>query len=432
MLNKFKSKTPEERIKRAWTWYDWANSAFPLVITATIFPIYYATVTTTDTDMVSLFGLQFVNTALYTYALSFAFLIVAIISPILSGIADYSGNKKTFLKFFCYLGSLSCAALFFFNGDTLLLGIVAFIFANIGFWASLVFYNSYLPEIAHPNEHDKLSAKGFSKGYIGSVLLLIASLILVLKPEIFGITDGSLPARISFVMVGLWWSGFSQITLNRLPDPIEKKKFTKKVLFNGYKELNKVWKQVKAIPNLKRYLIGFFFWSLSVQTIMNIASIFGTKELNLESGQLITTILIIQLIAVAGAYFFSWLSKNKGNKFSLSTSLIIWVGITIGAYFVYTAMHFYVLAVVVGFVMGGVQSMSRSTYSKLMPKTKDTASFFSFYDVTEKVSIVIGTFSFGFIEEITGTMRNSILLFGAFFLIGLLILSTVKMKFSRT
>ncbi|MFT6816051.1 MAG: UMF1 family MFS transporter, partial [Sphingobacteriales bacterium] len=294
------------------------------------------------------------------------------------------------------------------------------------------FYNSYLPEIAHPNEHDKLSAKGFSKGYIGSVLLLIASLILVLKPEIFGITDGSLPARISFVMVGLWWSGFSQITLNRLPDPIEKKKFTKKVLFNGYKELNKVWKQVKAIPNLKRYLIGFFFWSLSVQTIMNIASIFGTKELNLESGQLITTILIIQLIAVAGAYFFSWLSKNKGNKFSLSTSLIIWVGITIGAYFVYTAMHFYVLAVVVGFVMGGVQSMSRSTYSKLMPKTKDTASFFSFYDVTEKVSIVIGTFSFGFIEEITGTMRNSILLFGAFFLIGLLILSTVKMKFSRT
>jgi UMF1 family MFS transporter len=420
---------PNKKVYRGWAMYDWANSAYNLVITSTIFPAYYAAVTTVKendvvvSDKVEFMGRTFTNSVLFDYALAAAYLVIAILSPILSSIADYRGNKKRFMQLFCYLGAAACCGLYFFKGDTLTLGVVLFAVAAIGYCGSLVFYNAFLPEIAPLRDRDKLSAQGFSYGYIGSVILQLICFVFVLKPELFGITDGTFAPRLSFLLVGIWWLLFAQVSFARLPKgkPLAQHP-ERSILTNGFHELNKVWKQVKQMSVLRTYLGAFFFYSMGVQTVMLAATLFGSKELKLETGQLIATILIIQLVAIAGAYIMAKLSARFGNLQVLLFTVCIWAGICVAAYFIQTAMEFYIIATVVGLVMGGIQSLSRSTYAKLMPATKDTASFFSFYDVTEKVAIVLGMFSFGYIEELTGSMRNSVLALLGFFVIGGIIL----------
>lgn len=412
-----------KKIINAWTFYDWANSVYPLVITTAIFPIFYEAVVPQTVDF---FNFKFINTELYSYIISLSFIIVAVLSPILSGIADYTGNKEKFMKFFCYLGSLSCISLFFFSAQHIELSLISVLLASIGFWGSLVFYNAYLPEIATPDLHDKISAQGFSKGYIGSSLLLIICLVLI---QVFGVD-----ARYSFILTGLWWMGFSQLTYAHLPNNVYNKKPTGNVLFKGFRELNNVWIELKKIKQLKRYLAAFFVYSMGVQTVMIMAIFFGTKEISWadeasKTTGLIVSVLIIQFIAIPGAYLMAYLSSKVGNIKALGANIFIWIGICIAAYSVVkTPLHFYAIAGVVGFVMGGIQSLSRSTYSKLLPNTQDHASYFSFYDVTEKIGIVIGTFMFGFIEGITGDIRESILGLILFFVIGFLMLLTVPKK----
>lgn len=420
----------DKKLHRAWAMYDWANSAYNLVITSTIFPAYYTAVTLTKehdkviSDKVVFLGKSFTNTVLFDYALAFAYLVIVFISPILSSFADYRGNKKSFMRFFCYLGSLACAGLFFFDKSTLDIGIICFVLAAIGYCGSLVFYNAYLPEIALEQERDKVSALGFSYGYIGSVILQIICLVFVMKPEWFGITDGTFAPRLSFLLVGIWWFAFAHIPLAKLPKGKPLNTDTERnLLTDGFKELKKVWQQMKYLPVLRTYLGAFFFYSMGVQTVMLAATIFGSKELNLETGQLITTILIIQLVAIPGAWLMAKLSGRFGNLYVLFGVVLMWIGICVYAYFIRTANEFYIIATIVGLVMGGIQSLSRSTYAKLMPETKDTTSFFSFYDVTEKLAIVIGMFSFGFIEDLSGNMRNSILVLIGFFALGAIILT---------
>ncbi|MCB0700595.1 MAG: MFS transporter [Chitinophagales bacterium] len=417
----------QKKVHRGWAMYDWGNSAYNLVITSTIFPAYYIAITTNKdvvpADKVSFFGIDITNTVLQDYALAIAYLLIAIMSPILSSIADYRGNKKKYMRFFTYIGAVSCSGLFLFTSGRVELGIILFGLAAVGYCGSLVFYNAYLPEIAEEKDRDRVSALGFAYGYIGSVILQIVCLIFVLKPEMFGITDGTFPPRLSFLLVGIWWLVFAQVAFRRLPkgEPLEQHP-EHNVISNGFHELKKVWQQVKSMPVLKTYLGAFFFYSMGVQTVMLVAAAFGAKELNLATDELITTILIIQLVAIAGAYIMAKLSEKYGNLSVLIAVVIIWMGVCVYAYFIQTLMEFYIIAAVVGLVMGGIQSLSRSTYSKLMPVTKDTASFFSFYDVTEKVAIVLGLFSFGLIEHITGSMRNSVLAVLVFFVIGGIIL----------
>lgn len=418
-----------KKVQRAWAMYDWANSAYNLVITSTIFPAYYVAVTSVKedgivvNDKVNFFGATFSNTALFDYALAAAYLVIAIISPILSSIADYRGNKKRFMQLFCYLGSAACCGLYFFKGSTVELGIILFAIAALGYCGSIVFYNAFLPEIAVEKERDRVSAMGFAYGYIGSVLLQLVCFVFVLSPETFGIQDDTFAPRLSFLLVGIWWLVFGIISMRKLPDgtPMEEHNEVS-ILTNGFHELQKVWQQVKKLPVLKTYLGAFFMYSMGVQTVMLAATIFGSKELKLATGQLIGTILIIQLVAIAGAFLMSKLSEKIGNLKVLLIVVLIWIGVCIAAYYTTTATQFYIIATVVGLVMGGIQSLSRSTYSKLMPDTKDTTSFFSFYDVTEKLAIVAGMFSFGFIEEATGSMRNSILALITFFTLGAIIL----------
>ncbi|PCH65107.1 MAG: MFS transporter [Bacteroidetes bacterium] len=422
-------KTNNSRLINAWAFYDWANSVYPLVITSTIFPIYFNSITSTEnSDIITLFGHDFVNTALYSYALSFSFLIIALISPILSGIADYKGNKKSFMKFFCYLGAVSCSSMCFFDSSNLWLGLTSMILASIGFSGSLIFYNAYLPEITTPDNFDRVSAKGFSLGYIGSSLLLIFNLTMILYPEIYGITDDSFPARFSFVLVGVWWVGFAQITFKYLPEGSVEHELKENILSKGYGELKRVWNELVHQLNLKTYLFAFFFYNMGVQTVMYAAVLFGDKELKLESGQLITSILIIQFIAIGGAYLFSNLSDKFGNIKALTWSVLIWIGICIAAYFVYEANEFYMLAAMVGLVMGGIQSLSRSTYAKFLPKDREQNAYFSFFDITEKLAIVLGMFCFGLIEDITGDMRNSVIALTLFFVVGLILLLRVKVQ----
>jgi len=429
-------QTASKKVINAWCLYDWANSAYSLVITSTIFPAYYEYISgdnnpATTSDKVSLFGREFVNGALYNYALSFAFLVVAIISPLLSSIADYKGNKKSFMNFFLTMGSMACAALFFMDRNTITFGIICMVIACIGYWASLVFYNSFLPEIAAPEDLDRVSARGFSFGYIGSVILQIICFVFVMKPDLFNIPkESNLPYQLSFLLVGVWWWGFAQIPLRRLPKSIPAgTDLQKNILTNGYHELQKVWRQLTEIPVLKRYLIAFFFYDMGVQTVMLASALYGKSELQIPTDNLIIAILLIQLIAIPGALAISRLSKKIGNLKAIMVCIVVWVGICYGAYImpVKGITEFYILAAIVGFVMGGIQSLSRSTYAKLMPVTKDTASFFSFFDVTEKIAIVIGMFSFGLMNELTGSQRSSVLALMVFFIIGLaLILYTIR------
>ena len=421
------------KIIKGWAFYDWANSVYNLVITSTIFPAYYESITSglNPNNEIIFLGRGFVNTALYNYALAFAFLIVALLSPILSSIADYKGNKRSFLRFFSTLGSISCSFLYFFDAHHLLFGMIAVIFACIGFWSSLVFYNSYLPEIASEDKRDDVSAKGFTYGYIGSIILQLLCFVIVFKNEWFGIPDSNkaLPAQLSFVITGVWWFGFSQIPLTILPKGTPSgNRPNHNLIANGFIELKNVWQKVKQKKVLKQYLFSYFFYNMGVQTVMLVATLFGSKELKINTAGLITTILLIQVIAIPGAILIAKLSDKIGNIKTLCLVISLWIAFCVAAYFITTPLEFYVLGALIGFVMGGIQSLSRSTYSKMIPADKDTTSFFSFFDVTEKIAIAIGLLSYGFIEELTGSMRNSIFAVMIFFIIGLILLLPLRNK----
>ncbi|OAB27777.1 MFS transporter, UMF1 family [Flavobacterium fryxellicola] len=429
-----------KKLLNAWAFYDWANSVYTLTIASAVFPIFYEALFSEGNHYITIFGFSLKNSALISFVTATAFLVVAFISPLLSGIADYVGNKKAFMKFFCYVGALSCMGLYWFNLENIYIGLVFYFFGLIGYWGSLVFYNSYLPDIAFVEQQDKISAKGYSLGYIGSVILLIFNLAMIMKPKIFGITgtDGEAAMkamRYSFVMVGVWWIVFSQYSYYFLPKGNKNadRKVTHHVVFNGFKELKKVWFLLNVNIPLKRYLGSFFVSSMAVQTLMLVATYFGAQEINWSSEEegtvgLIICILLIQLVAVLGAVLTSRASAKFGNIPTLIGINCFWVILCAGAYFITKPIEFYIMAGLVGLVMGGIQSLSRSTYSKLLPKTDDTASFFSFYDVAEKIGIVIGMLVYGIIDQITGSPRLAIVFLALFFVLAVVLLNRVPKK----
>lgn len=432
-----------EKLLNAWAFYDWANSVYSLVIASAIFPIFYGALTiirddngAVITDKVRFLGFDFNNDTLISLVTGLAFLMVSFLSPLLSGIADYVGNKKVFMKFFCYLGAVSCIGLYFFSMEYLWFGLLCYFLALIGFWSSLVFYNSYLPDIAFVEQQDRISAKGYSLGYIGSVILLLICLAMIMGSESFGFESKDTPTRLSFVLTGVWWIVFSQYTYKYLPKGTKEQKMTKDLLFNGFKELKMIWGKLKHDKRLKRFLAAFFVYSMAVQTIMLVATYFGIEELDWgetdSTTGLIVSILLIQLVAVLGAYLTSRSSAKFGNIKTLMALNVIWIGICVYAYTITTPYQFYATAAVVGLVMGGIQSLSRSTYSKFIPKgSLDTASYFSFYDVSEKIGIVIGMFSYGYVAQVTGSIRYAVLFFILFFIIGLLLLFRVPRNSER-
>lgn len=429
----------EKKVQNAWAFYDWANSVYSLVISTAVFPLYYGLMTSIDGNPIDVefLGTTIKSNAIFPYSISLSFIIVAIISPFLSGIADYMGNKRKFLAFFCYLGSFACIALFFFGKDNIFFGLGMSILASIGFWGSIVFYNAFLPEVAPPEKQDKLSAKGFSLGYIGSSILLIAILAMVLSPDTFGF-GGEIPEasamRFGFILVGIWWLGFAQFTLRRLPNNPYNKVPGEKYIWNGFQEIRRVWFELKDQnqTSLRRFLYSFFFYSMGVQTVILLAALYA-EFLGIETTDTITTILIIQFVGIGGAYLFAFFARKYGNFTSLKISIIIWTLICGIAYTLTKEdpdvnLKFYGLGGLVGLVLGGIQSVSRSTYSKMLKEdTESHASYFSFYDVAEKVAVVFGTITFGLLTQIyDGNMKASALSLMIFFAIGFLLMLRVK------
>ncbi len=472
------------KIMKAWALYDWANSVYSLVITSTIFPIYYSILTTASEKtefvketgqyikvpvrhMITVFGKEYQPDAIYGYSLTISFLIVVLISPFLSSLADTIGNKKSFLQFFCYLGATSCMGLAMFTGmQNVFLGLLFSITASVGFWGSLVFYNSFLPDIATPDKQDALSAKGYVYGYLGSVVLVIICLVLI---QVFAkdAEQAKMYTRISFLLTGAWWFGFAQYTFKHLPQfgnikeslPKDLVLLNYKNIFKKHEEQGGVWEVLKdnvhfyidiakqsfrelfkvgkvlfKDRNLKFFLSSFFFYSVGMQTIFLMATLFGKSEINLEQDKLIMTLLLIQIEAIIGAVLFSRLSRKIGNKNVISIAIILWIVACLSAYFLNkenpnVEYQFYVIAGIIGLVMGGLQAMSRSTYSKLLPENSmDNTTFFSFYDVLEKIAIIIGTFIFATMIEKYHNMRYSALSMSAFFFVGLVLIRFLKLK----
>ena len=424
-------KKGDKKLINAWAFYDWANSAYSLVIATAVFPIYYSSLTesfASTEGKIKFLGTLWNPTTLYDYTLAFSFLMVAFMSPILSGIADYTGNKLKFLKVFCFIGSISVMSLFFFEGEkTLWVGLVFTIFASIGFWGSIVFYNAFLPEVAEPKDQDRVSAKGFIFGYIGSVILLLFSLVMVNKPEMFGLPDAAFASRLTFLLVGLWWFGFAQITYSYLPNNVYNRKPKKDFIWKGLRELKVVYDEMKQQRELRFFLMSFFMFSVGVQTIILMAGIFGSKELGLPTLDLIAVILLVQIVAIFGAFLFSRISDKIGNISTLKITIFIWALVCCFAFLLdksqeNVSYYFFGLGALIGLVMGAIQSLARSTYSKLLPETKDHATYFSFYDVTEKLAIVFGMIVFGLLISVTGSMQFSVLFLAVFFIISFVLL----------
>lgn len=419
----------DRRTITAWAMYDWANSVYSLVIASAIFPAYYNSVTRTASgSQIDQFGLKIENTAAYSINLGIAFGLIALLSPLLSSISDYSSNHRSFMKFFCYLGAAGCSLLFFFDDPGFVnLALLFMMMATVGYAGSIVFYNSYLPAIATEDRQDRVSAKGYAFGYIGSTTLLILNLLAIMNAEALGVSDDTILPRVSFLLTGIWWVGFAQITFRKLPKGIYSDKQPEgRYLLNGYLELIKVFQRLKSEKKLKTYLLSFFFYIMGVQTVMFMAASFGEKEVHLGLTNLIVTVLLIEYVGIAGAFLFAWLSKKLGNITALSIAVFIWICICGGSYFITRPIHFYTAGFFIGMVMGGVQSLSRSTYSKFIPKTENNAGYFSFYDVCEKVAMMSGLIMFGYLDHLTGSMRNSILALGIWFSVGLLLLLYVR------
>jgi len=398
--------------------YDWANSVYSLAISTVLLPIYYEEVTNSDMK-VHFLGADWKNTVIYSYVIAASYLTISLLSPYFAAMADRTGRRKIFMNSFMILGGVSTMLMYFFTAQNPGLGLALAYFASLGFTGSFVFYNSYLPVIAPKNMQDRLSARGFSLGYLGSALLLIFCLALIQMPEFFGLPDASSATRVSFLITGVWWLGFGLPAITKLPKDQVKDYFEGKLFFKSWRELLLVWKEFKTQKELRMFLSGFFWYSTGMQTIVLLAALFGSKVLGMESTELIVTILLIQFVAILGATIFSRISERTSNVFAISIGVGIWMLICAAAYFVTTSYQFYGIAASVGMVLGAVQSLSRSTYSKLLPETEDHSTYFSFYDVVEKMATTIGMFSIGVLEAVTGDLRNSALALTLFFAIGL-------------
>lgn len=424
----------EPKIIRAWCMYDWANSVHNLVITTVIFPMYFLATAVNDQggDIIELWGMTLQNSVVYSYTISFATFFLVLINPILTGISDYSGRKKAFMKFFCYLGGASCAYFYFFTPDNIPASVIAFALSIIGWGGSIVFYNSFLPEIATEDRYDSISARGFAFGYVGSVLLLVFNLLMIMQPDWFGFTESDreagLPARISFLTVGIWWIGFAQIPFYFLPKDTPRP-YQSKWIRNGFSELRQVFREISERSWLRRFLAAFFVYDMGVMTVIYVATLFADKELAIPKQGLIITLLLIQLVAIPGSFLASKLSARYGNTRALRIEIFLWALVPLAAYFTTTAEQFYVIAAVVGLIMGGIQSLSRSTFAKLIPEdTPHTASYFGFYDIVEKLATSLGTFVFGWIIQMTGEMRNSVLFLLILFVIGFFLLMRIPSR----
>ncbi|HEY8897153.1 MAG TPA: MFS transporter [Niastella sp.] len=426
---------PNNKTITAWCWYDWANSSYSLVITSAIFPSYFLSLSD-HSGRGDAWWQKIGNSVLYAYMYSFASLVLLFLSPLFGSIADYAGRKKFFMSLFSYIGAISCVLLFFSTADQMALTCTLFIVSSICYSLGVVFYNAYIPEIASPDQFDTVSAKGFAWGYFGGMVALVISLLMIQFAEKVGFTNEQVqqlvPVRVSFIFIGVWWLVFARYSLKGLPPDGRHKKINTKAILQSYSRIVEAFRRARGHKVISIFLLAFFFYDMGVTTVMGMSSVFATKTLHLTTAHLIGVILILQLVAIIGSYLFVIVAKKFNNLVSVKSAVLLWVVVCIIGYLVQNITQFYIMAVLVGLVMGGTQALSRSAFAALIQGEQDEyATYFSLYDVLDKMGVVLGTFLFGWIEYLTGSMRASVATLSIFFIIGFIFLQLINKAWKR-
>lgn len=413
----------ERKQIKAWLMYDWANSAFATTMMAAVLPIYYKSVAG-----VNLPGNTAENYWGFTQAI--AMLFVFVMSPILGAVADMTGSKVRFLRWFAYIGALSCALFAFVGEGDYVLASVLLIFGTLGFSGGNTFYDAMLVDVAPPDKRDSISSKGYAWGYIGGGILLAVNLVMIEGWEKIGFPDKTVATQAAFVTVGLWWFIFSLPIFRRFPSrTVETKRPIGQYAAEGFGRALQTMKRIKQYPELMKYMLAFWFFNDGINTIITMATIYGAG-IGIKTTHLIIALLITQFVGIPFSFLFGRIAQKLGSKQALYISLSIYIVIVILGYFMQTELHFYILATMVGFVQGGSQAVARSIYSKMVPSSR-SAEFFGFLSLSSKLSSVAGPFLFGLAGLLSGSSRLAILSVLAFFIVGILLLMRVDLEKGR-
>jgi len=396
--------------------YDWANSAFATTVMAAVLPVYYSQVAGAELPG---------NTATvyWGYTTAGALLITAFLAPIMGAIADYSGAKKKLLLTFAALGIFASALLYFVTTGDWLMASLFFIIGNIGFAISEVFYNSLLPHVAGPEKIDQVSTKGYALGYLGGGILLGINVLMI---ELM--SDTLLATRLSFVTVSIWWAIFTIPILKNVREPKVKEKIDRKInpLTGGFKRIRATFKELRSYRQLFLFLVAFWIYNDGIGTIIKMAVIYGA-EIGIDQTALIGALLMTQFVGIPFSFAFGRLAKYIGTKNSIMLGLFVYTMISIGGYFMQTALHFWILAFLVGTVQGGTQGLSRSLFGSMLPQSK-TGEFYGFYGMSSKFAGIIGPLVFAIISQIAGSSRLGIISLIVFFIVGGFLLNRVDEK----
>jgi len=439
-----------------WAMYDWANSAFSTTVVTVFLGPYLASLATASAQaqylaargsawtpeaglplLAYLGNFPIAPDSFFPYCVSLSVLLQVLFLPVLGAIADYSQRRKQLMQFFATLGGVSATLLFFVQGDLWWLGGLFFIVANLAFGASMVFYNSYLPDIAPEEERDRVSSYGWAMGYIGGGLLLLLNLVFYQFRESLGVPTG-LAVRINLASSGLWWLGFSLFTWTRLQSRHSHRELPagENYISIGFRQLSSTLREIGHYPETLKYLLAYFLYNDGIQTILSVSATFAAAPVinggvGMETGTLTMAILMIQFVAFLGALLWGKLAQKVGAKRAILISLVIWAGVTIYAYGGMKGENrvaeFFVLGGFIAIVMGGSQAISRSLFAQMIPSGRE-AEFYSFYEVSERGTSWMGPLLFGLMNQIFGNLRIAILSLIFFFVMGLILLPRVNVE----
>jgi len=407
----------------AWVMYDWANSAFATTVMAGFMPVYFRALATSA-------GLSEVNaTSAWAFVATIALILIAVLAPGMGYMADRMAGKKRFLTIFAVLGSIASIFLFLPHGDMFRLAGLIYIIGNIGFAGANIFYNALLPHVSTEEDMDQVSTKGYALGYLGGGILLVINVLMFMFPEWFGIPSQEWGVRLSFVTVGLWWLGFTIPLWRHVREP--KTAYLEKVGFGaalraGFKEMANTFRNIQKFPEAFKLLLAFWLYNDGIGTIIKMATAYG-DEIGIGQSEMIGALALVQFVGIPFSFAFGSMAKRIGAKTSVLIGLGLYTFIAIGGYFMATAVHFWILAFLVGLVQGGTQALSRSMFGMMVPRER-SGEFFGFYSVSDKFAGIFGLLVFGAISSIMGASRFGILSVVIFFVSGGLLLTRVDTK----
>ncbi len=414
------------RVVNSWAMYDWANSAFAVIILTAVYPVYYrALVTNAGRSPED-------ATAYWAYTNSASLLVIALVGPVLGAAADLAGGKMRMLKITLALGVLGSASLAFLGSETFVIGSLLFALANLGFTAGNIFYEALLPHIARPGDLDRVSARGYALGYLGGGLLLVFNVLWLYRPQWFGLPDREIALRACFISTALWWFIFALPLFRNIAEPggREMARLSAGVVIDGWRRLRRTLRQIRRYRQLALFLAAFWLYNDGVSTIIKMAAAYG-DEIGIGHNDMLIALILTQFIGFPSTLGFGALARTLGAKRSILLGLACYMVVSIGGFFIKSAVHFYGLAVVVGLVQGGTQALSRSLFTTMIPKSQ-SSEFFGFFSTGEKLAGIVGPALFGLVGQLTGSSRWGIISVTFLFVTGALLLCRVDEQEGRS